>query len=172
MRLLPEDILGRDALERHNGPIREARSDEGTCGMRKWLLASLFLFVSGVALITASVSNGEGQVGLFLIFPFIVTQGWIGAVGSLLFALAIISLFIGFWISDTQDTRQAPAETGSSMPAARTKKSFGGVVLIGPIPIVFGSDEKIAKSMLMIAAAILAAFVLIFLILSLSKMSA
>ena len=139
--------------------------------MRKWLLASLLLFISGVALIIASVSNGEGQVGLFLIFPFIVTQGWIGAAGSLLLFLAIFSIFIGLWTSATQDPGQAPVETNSPTPAARTKKSYGGVVLIGPIPIVFGSDEKIAKSMLMIAAAILAAFVLIVLILSLSKMS-
>ena len=139
--------------------------------MRKWLLVSLFLFVSGVALIFASVSNGEGQVGLFLIFPFIVTQGWMGAAGSLLIFLAIIGVFIGFWTSATQDPGQAPIETGAAVPATRTKKNYGGVVLIGPIPIVFGSDEKIAKSMLIIAAAILAAFVLIALILSLSKMS-
>jgi uncharacterized protein (TIGR00304 family) len=139
--------------------------------MRKWLLASILLFISGVALIIASVSNGEGQVGLFLIFPFIVTQGWMGAAGSLLLFLAIISFFIGSWTSATQDPGQVPVETNSPTPAARTKKSFGGVVLIGPIPIVFGSDEKIAKSMLMIAVAILAAFVLIVLILSLSKMS-
>jgi uncharacterized protein (TIGR00304 family) len=139
--------------------------------MRKWLLVSLLLFVSGVALIIVSVSNGEGQVGLFLIFPFIITQGWIGAVGSLLLFLAVISVFIGFWTSAAQDLGQAPVETSSPAPAARTKKNYGGVVLIGPIPIVFGSDEKIAKSMLIIAAAILAAFVLIFLILSLSKVS-
>jgi uncharacterized protein (TIGR00304 family) len=139
--------------------------------MRKWLLVSLLLFVSGVALIIVSVSNGEGQVGLFLIFPFIITQGWIGTVGSLLLFLAVISVFIGFWTSATQDLGQAPVETSSPAPAARTKKNYGGVVLIGPIPIVFGSDEKIAKSMLIIAAAILAAFVLIFLILSLSKVS-
>jgi len=139
--------------------------------MRRWLLASILLFISGVALIIASVSNGEGQVGLFLIFPFIVTQGWMGAAGSLLLFLAIISFFIGSWTSATQDPGQVPVETNSPTPAARTKKSFGGVVLIGPIPIVFGSDEKIAKSMLMIAVAILAAFVLIVLILSLSKMS-
>jgi uncharacterized protein (TIGR00304 family) len=139
--------------------------------MRRYLLVSLLLFVSGIALIIASVSNGEGQVGLFLIFPFIVTQGWIGAAGSLLIFLAIISMFIGFWTSATQDSGQAPVEASSSTPATRTKKNFGGVVLIGPIPIVFGSDEKIAKSMLIIAMAILAAFVLIFLVLSLSKMS-
>jgi uncharacterized protein (TIGR00304 family) len=138
--------------------------------MRKWLLASLILFVSGVVLIITSVSNGEGQVGLFLIFPFIVTQGWIGAVGSLLLFLAIISVFIGFWTSATQDSGQPSVETSSPTPATRTKKNYGGVVLIGPIPIVFGSDEKIAKSMLIIAVAILAAFVLIFLILSLSKL--
>jgi uncharacterized protein (TIGR00304 family) len=139
--------------------------------MRKWLLVSLLLFVSGVALIIVSVSNGEGQMGLFLIFPFIITQGWIGAVGSLLLFLAVISVFIGFWTSATQDPGQTPVEMSSPTPAARTKKNYGGVVLIGPIPIVFGSDEKIAKSMLIIAAAILAAFVLIFLILSLSKVS-
>jgi len=139
--------------------------------MRKWLLASIFLFVSGVALIIASVSNEEGQVGLFLIFPFIVTQGWMGAAGSLLLFLAIFSIFIGLWTSATQDPEQAPVETNSPTPADRTKRSYGGVVLIGPIPIVFGSDEKIAKSMLLIAAAILVAFVLIVLILSLSKMS-
>ena len=137
--------------------------------MRKWLLVSLILFVAGVALIIASVSNGEGQVGLFLIFPFIVTQGWIGALGSLLIFLAIISVFVGFWGSARRDLTQT-SETISS-PVGQTKKKYGGVVLIGPIPIVFGSDEKIAKSMLIIALAILAAFVLIFLILSLTRIS-
>lgn len=139
--------------------------------MRKWLLAALLLFASGVALIIASISNGEGEVGLFLIFPFIVIQGWIGAVGSLLLVLAIISMFIGLWTSATQFPGQAPDGTDSPTPVARPKRDYGGVVLIGPIPIVFGSDEKIAKSMLIIAVAILAAFVLVFLILSLSKMS-
>lgn len=139
--------------------------------MRKWLLASLSLFALGVALIIASVSNGEGQVGLFLIFPFIVTQGWMGVAGSLLIFLAIISVFIGIWTSATQNQDQVPFEKNSPTPAVQTKKNYGGVMLIGPIPIVFGSDEKVAKSMLIIAAAILAVFVLVFLILSISKMS-
>jgi len=140
--------------------------------MRIWLPASLLLLAAGVALIVGSVLTEEGEVGLFLIFPFIVAHGWMGAAGGLMIFLSIICMFVSFWTSSSRP--EGPVPTDPSQPSAETqdRKKYGGVVLIGPIPIVFGSDEKMARTMLMAAIAVLAVFVVIFLIISLARVSA
>ena len=113
--------------------------------MRRWFLIALLLFASAIILMIVSVASGEGQVGLFLIFPFMVAWGPMAVVGSVLLFLAVISFFIGFLRSGDVVLQDA----GGADPAAKTGRKFGGVVMIGPIPIVFGSDRKIANWMLL-----------------------
>lgn len=133
--------------------------------MRKWLWISLMLFIGAIVLLAYSVTTGEGQAGLFLIFPFITAWGPIAAIGALLLFGAIISLFIGFWTSSVpmqggeMTQRQVQQEPGIKM-----EKKYGGVVLLGPIPIAFGSDQKIAKQMLIIGVVIFAILLAVFLI--------
>ena len=134
--------------------------------MRKLTVASIALFVAGAASIAASIISGEGQVGLFLIFPFVFLQGGIGAVGILLVILGVFCLLIGISTSATDIPESTAGEPGSAAPKGGAKKNFGGVVLIGPFPIIFGSDAKMANIMLMIAVAIVITFVLVFLIMS------
>jgi len=111
--------------------------------VRRWWVLSLALFVAAIALIIASVATGEGQVGLFLIFPFIIASGPLALAGSALLLLAIISVFIAFW----KTGEAARPDAGGSDAAVGQERKFGGVVMIGPIPIAFGSDKRMAKWM-------------------------
>jgi len=139
--------------------------------MRIWLPISMILIVIGIALIIGSVLTEEGEVGLLLIFPFIVAHGWMGAVGGLMIFFSIICMFVNFWTSPSRPEETVP--TGPLRPSEETqdRKRVGGVVLIGPIPIAFGSDERMTRTMLMIGIAVLALFVAIFLIITLTRVS-
>lgn len=137
--------------------------------MRRWVLTSLALLLAGITLIVASVLTGESEFGLLLIFPFIVAHGLLGALGSLLLFLAILGIFIGFMTSAGEPLEEQPAGQTQSTMAARPERKYGGVVMIGPIPIVFGSDQRIARTMLIVAIALIAIFAALFLLLGLTR---
>lgn len=128
--------------------------------MKRWWLISLVMFAAAIALMVVSVASGEGQIGLFLIFPFITAWGPMAVAGSVLLFLAIVSFFIGFLRSG----EYAQQNAGGGEPAGKTEKKFGGVVMIGPIPIVFGSDRKIANWMLLAGVVLFVVMVIIYLI--------
>jgi uncharacterized protein (TIGR00304 family) len=122
---------------------------------------SLVLLVAGIALLAASIATGEGQIGLFLIFPFVVAWGPIAVLGALLFMLAMVCVFIGMWRQGDVFTEQ----TIDKMRSAQSpEKKFGGVIMIGPIPIAFGSDKKTANRMMWIGIAMFVVMLIIFLI--------
>lgn len=80
----------------------------------------------------------------------------IGA-GVLVIFLGFLLLFVGFLVEFLRASRDARGE-GSS------RREGGGVIFIGPIPIVFGSNRKISKVMLAIALIITVVWVTLFLI--------
>jgi uncharacterized membrane protein len=141
--------------------------------MRHVRLLGLVLLIAGVALIAASVATGQGQVYLLLFIPVYVGTGALGLLG-------ILVLFLGFFLATLGSAWRgfpvpvAPAPDSASPPELMAPPSpagpparYGGVIMLGPIPIVFGSDARIAKWM-MILGLILAGFVVAsFLILSL-----
>ncbi|MFO7792930.1 MAG: DUF131 domain-containing protein [Candidatus Saliniplasma sp.] len=99
----------------------------------------LILFLIGISLIILSVITGESQLALFLIFPVIYGAGLIMMIGILLIFLSFISLF---FILPFQDDIQ-PTEI-------QRDSKWGGIIFIGPIPIVIGKDKSVTKFMLYI----------------------
>jgi len=144
--------------------------------MRQVRLIGLALLIAGVALIAAAVATGQGQVYLLLFIPVYVGTGALGMLG-------ILVVFIGFFLASLGSAWRglpvpvAPAPEPTSPPdvavppaATAPPAKYGGVVMLGPIPIVFGSDAQVAKWM-MILGLILAGFVIAsFLILSLAAL--
>ncbi len=108
---------------------------------------SLALFVTGVLLVVASVVRGEASLALLLFIPIIYGGGWMMGLGILLIISSFLLLFL------------LPLESDSKVVKGESK--YGGVVFIGPIPFVFGSDTKVAKIMMYIGLAI--ALILLFL---------
>ncbi|AGJ61568.1 TIGR00304 family membrane protein [Saccharolobus islandicus] len=78
---------------------------------------------------------------------------------SILFDIGILLIFIGIILLFVGMIRQA-----SNSSDRDQKTHVGGVIFIGPIPIVFGSSKGIAKWMLIVAV-ILVILMVIFYIL-------
>jgi len=116
---------------------------------RSWLPIAIFL--GGVACISAAVATGGAEVDLVLIFPVFSGSSGLFLAGV---GLIVLSFMVGFFIIATSGT-EVLGETDKVVqrPAAERKSSYGGVVLIGPIPIAFGSDKKMAVLMLILGLA-------------------
>ena len=130
---------------------------------RTW--APVVVFLAGIACIASAVATGEAEVDLVLIFPVFSGSSGLFLLGI---ALIVLSFLIGFaMLAMTQAELAANLSTPgvSEKPEIQRKTSYGGVVLIGPVPIAFGSDKKIAVAMLVIGIAIFIVLVSIILML-------
>ncbi len=135
-------------------------------GHKTWLPVALF--AAGVALILVAVAAGTAEVNLFIVFPVFTGSSPLFIIGILFIAL---SFFVGFALimmgeleafrhaADLPEEVEEEIHKGAVPETHRTKPSFGGLVLIGPIPIAFGSDRSIAIFMLVAGVVIVVAFI-------------
>lgn len=97
---------------------------------------------------------GEMTFTLVVIIP-VVQSSSVWALSGM--ALIFAAIFL-FFFSMAAPMRETPAQSNASEPQAtvpqQPAKKFGGVVFVGPIPIIFGSDKKVAKWMLVVALVI------------------
>ena len=125
-------------------------------GLVRWLGPAAF--VAGVVTIALAVARGQANVYLVLVIPVIV------GTGPLAF-LAIALVFAGFlltfllWPSrfavDSGDRDAVPTSPEGAPPAPR----WGGVLFLGPIPVIFGSDPRMTRTMLLIGVVLFVALV-------------
>jgi uncharacterized protein (TIGR00304 family) len=119
------------------------------------VLAAILIF-AGAALTFFGVVTGEMQLALIVFVPVIIGSSVLGilAIGSIIagFFVGLADLFLGGGAEAQQDIISSQEISPQSAP----KKEFGGVVLIGPIPIVFGSSKKAAMYAMIVALVILA----------------
>jgi len=129
--------------------------------MTRLRLIGLLLILLGAGGIVYGILAGQILAGLlFFIIPYLY-----GA--TALDALAILSLVVGGFLIFIDIARRSPsiesqlAESTQTRSASRTE--WGGVVVIGPVPIIFGSAPRQAVIALAIAGAILTIVLLLFL---------
>jgi len=116
-----------------------------------WL--PVLVFVAGVACIVVAAASGNAEVQLLVIFPLVSGSGWLFILGIV---LIIASFILGFVLAaSSMEEPPSPVETPSQRKTG-TQKRYGGVVIIGPVPIIFGSDRKMAFLMLVVAIVIIA----------------
>lgn len=144
--------------------------------MRLYHLSFLLIFV-GIALLFYAVAIGEANVSLFLIFPVIYGSGTYSLLAILLIMIGMILLFFAPFQSVKETVNdyyeenynnydyvnyESYEEPKDSKEHGEKKVKYGGVVLIGPIPIVFGSDKNMAKISILAAILMLVAIFFIF----------
>lgn len=105
---------------------------------------SIILLILGFAVMIIGIITGESKAGIFLIFPYVVTSSPITILGIILIFLGFIILFLVPALT-LEDTR-----IEESYIDRDRKVEYGGVILIGPFPIAFGSSKKLALIMIVI----------------------
>ncbi|MCX6650048.1 MAG: DUF131 domain-containing protein [Methanomassiliicoccales archaeon] len=116
---------------------------------RAWGWAAVLgLAAASVVLGWVAAEKEELVLYLFLVFPVFQAKGAWGMASVLLALAAFVSLLINLRFEIDQDGGEKGVSTG-------------GVLLIGPVPIVFGTDRRITILTLMVAVAVLAALLLL-----------
>lgn len=118
--------------------------------MNKMKILSLICFFIGIVFFALGFLRGDVEGGIVVIFPFIAGTGFYALLGFIFFMLAFF-LFIYSFKTDIKSFDELDDE---KIPEKKTSIKGGGVVLIGPVPIVFGSNWKIAL-ILMVTAIII-----------------
>lgn len=110
--------------------------------MKGVLAAALTLVVAGVALVALSVSEGGATVALVVIFPVVFGSSGLFLLGVVLMLAGLVSLPFALAASATVG-EEGPVPEG--VEAAVGGGASGGVVLIGPVPILFGSWRGLSR---------------------------
>ena len=121
--------------------------------MNKYYTLSFLCLIIGIIFFFIGIFAGDVEAGFVLIFPFLVGSGPYAVLGFLFMFIAIILFMFGF-ASTTRASIDLPFDEDTYDIKRKKSVKGGGVILIGPIPIVFGTSWKIAV-LLMIAAIIL-----------------
>lgn len=127
-------------------------------------LAALASLAAALAVFGYAVSTGQARVGLFFVIPFVTGTGLLPLVGMLLVFAAFVLWSIGTvrtfqeHAGDHGAWEAAPAreaQRGDEERGTRRAAKSGGVILLGPIPIVWGSDRRVLPWMIAAGAALM-----------------
>jgi len=110
----------------------------------------IILFIAGLFLIAVSIISGTAKAGIFIIFPFIYGSGIVLLFGVILIFISMFMFAFSF-----------PEEyEGEEYEGYEIKERKGGLILIGPIPIIITDDNKIALIFVAIAIALIFLFII------------
>ncbi len=82
-------------------------------------------------------------------------------VGTIIILIGFFVVFIGIFYEFFKGIKKYNREKEDEEGKQEEKSEFGGVIFIGPIPIVFGSSKRISKWM-MIAAIVITIILVLF----------
>jgi uncharacterized protein (TIGR00304 family) len=144
--------------------------------LKRYLAVAGALFISGILMLVFSVMRGEGSAGFALFVPFFYGTGPFASLGVLLIFLGIVALFASFVrgamnAMPDEEGEEDRERAGTADPAKgaprkdeeaaapqdkdRPDVRGGAVIMIGPIPIVFGSDRAAARNLMILALVIM-----------------
>ena len=126
----------------------------------RWL--SPALLVAGIALVAWAVSLGVATFYLVVIFPVVTGSSALLLGGALLIIAGIFLLPWTFSGAPAEEPESPERSLPSSVPASQ---SSGGVVLLGPVPLFFGSWRSAPGWAYWLAVLLGSAFLLVFVLL-------
>ena len=124
------------------------------------------VLLAGLVALALAVARGEANVYLIFIVPAVVGTGPLAFLGILLVFLGFFLTFF-LWTAGAPPPTMGPPATDPTGIAEVTPQGtpktrrWGGVVFLGPIPLVFGSDPQMARWMLILGAILFLALVLL-----------
>lgn len=122
------------------------------------------VFLVGLVALALGFMENQATLSLFVIFPVVTATGAWSILGIVLMIVGFLLFFltgpvpVEFPPSATPTSPSSAAPPSSSPPSSRR---WGGVVFLGPIPVVFGSDPKITRWMLVVGVALFVALLVL-----------
>jgi uncharacterized membrane protein len=115
----------------------------------------------GLIALGLAVARGEARFYLVFVVPVIAGTGPLAFLGILLAFLGFALTFFS-WpfavapspypaIDPSTTSREGPPQEAAPPGTPRARR-WGGVVFLGPIPLVFGSDPQMTRRMLILGA--------------------
>jgi uncharacterized protein (TIGR00304 family) len=137
--------------------------------------AWLAMVLAGIALTAYSIYLRESTLMLAVIVPIVMVSGlWgIAGIGLIILGMAVGALMFfssggyAYEVDElpepTRKEERKPTPPSSKEEKVTTRKDVssnkGAILFIGPIPVVFGSDKKVAKHLLILGIVL---FVVVF----------
>ena len=119
------------------------------------------ILLTGLVALLFAVARGEASVYLIFIVPAVLGTGPLAFVGILLVFFGFFLTFF-LWTSTAAPPASEPADIPSvPAPGVTKPRRWGGVVFLGPIPLVFGSDPQMTRMMLILGAILFLALLLL-----------
>jgi len=112
--------------------------------VRLSLAGAIATLVAGIGLIAFSVAEGQASLALLLIFPVLSGSSLPFLGGVVLLILGFITLPIGL-AEGWEEPSTSPGALSSSSQNHSEGGAGGGLVLIGPFPILFGSWRGVSR---------------------------
>ncbi|BAB59221.1 hypothetical protein [Thermoplasma volcanium GSS1] len=120
------------------------------------------LIIIGVIALVGLAALGQAHFALFVIFPVIYGTG-LSVIPFLIIFLGIVIMFFAPFTMGGRYEYKEPQDYVNKMEEEQEEKrksSFGGLIMIGPIPIIFGNNKTIVYVSIAIAILILLVFIL------------
>lgn len=117
----------------------------------KYFVIGFSLILSGIVLLLLLSLLGLASVGLFIIFPFFFSTNPVSAIPIIF----IISGFLVLFLAPFSLSVDKFENHGINEMHSEEKKSFGGLIMIGPVPIVFSNSRRMVYALLGIAVIII-----------------
>jgi len=136
--------------------------------MRGARLAAWMALLAGVASLAYAGLRGDLDVYLLVVVPVVTGTGAWAGMGMLVVVAGLAGLA---WTSSTLGSPPRPGTGGASpqrpeqQTREETKTRGGGVILIGPIPIAWGSDRSTTRWLVVAGLALTVAAVVLTLVL-------
>ncbi len=139
--------------------------------MRALGVLPIVLLAAGAGLVALAVLTGGAAVGVVLIVPFVVGRSIDLGLGVLLLIVGFLTLplvFLGSGAALEEEPdprpssgpRRGTAGNSGGGTAVGSEGGSGGIIIVGPIPILFGSWRNVSpRTRTLIAAAAAAVFV-------------
>ena len=129
--------------------------------MRTIRLLGPAALVAGLIAFGWAVARGDAKLYLIFVVPVIVGTGPFAILGILLVFLGFaLTFFFGpfSFAPSSHPATESPRTMGEVPPQdvvppqTPRARRWGGVVFLGPIPVVFGSDPQMTRRMLLLGA--------------------
>jgi len=131
------------------------------------MVLGLTLLACGVALLAWAASSGDADLYLVLVFPVVTGTGPVFGLGAVLLLFGIVATFMALAMRSAE---RVMMEGGPGRPVAGPDGAppgppggaeLGGVIFLGPVPIVFGKGQRVGRWM-MVGSIVFAILLIVF----------